>query len=70
MSKQKTINEGGILGFESSSEKISDEEYLLIKAEIDKVIAQQTQEQKLQNKLIALRYKMEDYLEKTNPEKL
>jgi len=68
MPKENIVNEGGILGFQNPSEKISGEEFQLIKKEIDKLVAKQTPEQKLKNKLIALRYKMEDYLEKNNPE--
>lgn len=68
MTKKYIVNEGGILGFKNSSEKISAEEFKLIKAEIDKLVEKQTPEQRLKNKLTSLKYKMEDYLEKNNPD--
>ena len=70
MTKKYIVNEGGILGFQNPSEKISSEEFKLIKKEIDKLIAKQTPEQRLKNKLISLSYKMEDYLEKNMPESI
>jgi hypothetical protein len=68
MPKKYIVNEGGILGFENTSEKISTEEFILIKTEIDKLVDKQTPEQKIKNKLISLKYKIEDCLEKNNSE--
>ena len=58
MTKKQIVNEGGIIGFQNHSEKISAEEFKLIKKEIDKLIEKQTPEQRLKNKLTSLKYKM------------
>lgn len=56
MPEKYIVNEGGILGFQNPSEKISPEEFKLIKTEIDKLVSKQTPQQKLKNKLTSLKY--------------
>ncbi|MFN8579285.1 MAG: addiction module antidote protein, HigA family [Candidatus Sericytochromatia bacterium] len=70
MSKENIIDKDRILGFESSSDKISDEEYKLIKEKIDSFLETQSPKQKIENRILALKYKMEDYIEQKEPEKI
>lgn len=60
----------GILGFENESDKISDAEYALIKEKINEFLKKQTPKQKIETQILALKYKMEDYIEQNNPEKV
>lgn len=70
MINEKLFDKDRVLGFESSSDKISDEEYKLIKEKIDSFLETQSPKQKLENKILSLRYKMEDYIDQKYPEKI
>lgn len=71
MSKEENIvNEGGINGSGTSFFNISDEELDILDKKVKAVYQNQTSEQKLKNKITSLRYKMEDYLEQNDSEKL
>lgn len=67
---KKTFDEDSILGFESSSDKISDEEYKLIKDKVTNFLENQSNKQKLENKILSLKYKMEDYIDQKYPQKI
>ena len=70
MIKETIIDQDRILGFESSSDKISDEEYKLIKGRIDSFLETQSPKQKIENKILSLKYKMEDYIDQKEPENI
>jgi hypothetical protein len=58
------VSEEGILGFENEVDKILDAEFELIKDKINEFLQKQTPEQKRETQLLALKYKIEDYIEK------
>lgn len=60
------LTEEGILGFENEADKISDAEFELIKDKINEFLQKQTPEQKRENQILALKYKIEDYIEKNH----
>lgn len=60
------FTEEGILGFENEVDKISDAEFELIKDKINEFLQKQTPEQKIETQILALKYKIEDYIEKNH----
>lgn len=60
------LTEEGILGFENEVDKISDAEFELIKNKINEFLQKQTPEQKRETQILALKYKIEDYIEKNH----
>lgn len=63
------VTEEGILGFENEVDKISDAEFELIKDKINEFLRKQTPEQKRETQILALKYKIEDYIEKNHVSK-
>lgn len=68
--KEYIVNEGGINGSGTSSIGFSSEELNILNEKIKEAYEKQTPEQKLKNKVLSLKYKMEDYLEQNSSEKL
>jgi len=70
MSKQKIINEGGIIGTGKELVNQNSKEF----KELQRIIKERSSELKeaelIANRLLSLRFQMETYLERENPEKI
>ncbi len=70
MTSRHILNEGGVIGSEVGTIDTDSPDFRILQAQIINASKKQTQEQIRENELLALRFRMEEYLKQQKPERI